>query len=72
LAPKSKQKEFNASIAIKIWVDVPVQAEDLNSALALAKEIKLDKILSSSNMNSVLDSSTPKITGVYAVENWDE
>ncbi len=65
-----RKPEFSASIAVKIWVDVPFKAVDLDAALAHAKEIKLDEVLKSANENGVIDVSDLKITGVYSTEDW--
>ncbi len=65
-----KKKEFNVSIAAKLWVDVPVLADTLEEALNKAHEIKIDKILNSAH-NGCIELST-KVTGVYALEAWDK
>lgn len=65
-----KNKEFNVSIALKIWVDVTVTAETFEQALIKGNELKLDKVLNSAH-NGCNDSSM-KVTGVYALEEWDK
>lgn len=70
MAKKTAPFRFTASIAVKIWVDVPIEGDDLNSALAHAKEIKLDRVLSVAQSNGVIDLMPIKITGVYDTEDW--
>jgi hypothetical protein len=64
------KKQFNVSIAAKIWVDVAVLAETLAEALIKGNEIKIDKVLKAAH-NECNDYST-KITGVYAFEDWNK
>lgn len=70
MAKKIVEPRFVASVAIKVWVDVPIEGDDLNSALAHAREIKLDRVLSVAQDKGVIDMAPIKITGVNDTEGW--
>lgn len=67
-----RKKEFQASIAINLWVDVYMKADSLEDALQKAKEITVDKIIEAAQTQGVIDCGKPKITGVYTLEDWEK
>lgn len=66
------KKEFQVSIAVKLWVDVYMKADSLEDALTKAREITVDKVIDSAQTQGVIDCSKPKITGVYTLEDWEK